>query len=262
MYKGIARADRIEHKPNIFAIGDIHGEYKLLMKLLAQYKPDTEQLVLIGDLLDKGPNSKSVLLECYYRSQDRYNPPVVLRGNHEELFLDFLKYPAARYDSYIVNGGGYTLCSLVGETYTMTNTPETIARRIKEQYADEIAFLEDCPVYYRRNNLLFVHAGVNLSFADFRQSDDQDFTWIRKQFQENTNQIMTVNKETGIEEPLKIIHGHTPNPVAPAFTQNKVNIDGGATFGGALVGVKFNVWGDVIEAHKVNKTLELQGSEL
>lgn len=262
MYKGIASADRIEHKPNIYVIGDVHGEYKLFMKLLEQYKPETEQLVLIGDLLDKGPNSKSVLLELFERSKDKYNPPVVLRGNHEELFIDFLAYPEAKHTAYVREGGGFTLASLLGEQQTMSNTPAQIATLINQQYAEEIQFLKDCPVYYRRNNLLFVHAGVNMQYKDFRQSTDQDFTWIRDIFNNSTRKLTQKNHETSVEESLKIIHGHTPTQEAPTFNNNRINIDGGATMGGSLVGVKLNIWGDILEIHKVHKTLELQGAEL
>ena len=46
----------------VYAIGDIHGEYDLFLELLEHFDSNTQQLVLLGDLLDRGPNSKQCLL--------------------------------------------------------------------------------------------------------------------------------------------------------------------------------------------------------
>lgn len=47
-------------KPYIYAIGDVHGEYDLFQKLVAHYDPSIHQLVLLGDLNDRG-DRKSVV---------------------------------------------------------------------------------------------------------------------------------------------------------------------------------------------------------
>ena len=45
----------------VYAIGDVHGKYDLFKKLVNEFDPLNHQLVLMGDLNDRGPNTK----ECF-----------------------------------------------------------------------------------------------------------------------------------------------------------------------------------------------------
>lgn len=45
----------------VFVIGDIHGSFDLLEKLLTYWNPEEEQLVFLGDYIDRGPDSLKVL---------------------------------------------------------------------------------------------------------------------------------------------------------------------------------------------------------
>ena len=47
-------------KPYVYVISDIHGQADLFDALLTDYDPVEHQLVLIGDLNDRGPDSKPV----------------------------------------------------------------------------------------------------------------------------------------------------------------------------------------------------------
>lgn len=253
---------RIDKRPNVFVIGDIHGEYHLFKKLLELWKSEEEQLILLGDLIDRGLHSKSVVEEVVsLAGEDKSNPVICLMGNHEELFLDFLNFPDIAYESYIAEGGGTTLSSFLGEEYVLSHTPEEVAAEIKRKYQKEVGYLSSLPRYYKRNNCLFVHAGVNINYKNFRHTEDQDFTWIREEFIENSNVLFEVNDTTRIPEAIKIVHGHTPTPDAPKFYKNRINIDGGAVFGGSLVGIKLDVYNDVKNIYKVKNTFELAGSE-
>ena len=75
-------------KPFIYAIGDVHGKYDLFEKLVKEYDPLLHQLVLIGDLNDRGSKTK----ECFLLGMGlvKETGAIYLRGNHEEYFLDFL----------------------------------------------------------------------------------------------------------------------------------------------------------------------------
>ncbi|MGO3608780.1 MAG: metallophosphoesterase, partial [Enterococcus sp.] len=69
----------------VFVIGDVHGEYELFQEILQKFEPAKQQLILIGDLNDRGPKSK----ECWLLGMElveKYQA-VYLRGNHEEYFL-------------------------------------------------------------------------------------------------------------------------------------------------------------------------------
>ena len=182
-------------KPYIYAIGDVHGEYDLFQKLVAHYDPSIHQLVLLGDLNDRGPRTK----ECFLLGMKlvKETNAVYLRGNHEEYFLQFLQAPEDWYAPY---------------------------------------------VYYEWEEYLFVHAGVDLTKKDWRQTSDRDFLWIREPFHTGKN-------NTG----KMIVFGHTITPMLYGDMQttdlwygdNLIGIDGGAVFGGSLHGVVFDQSGIV-----------------
>ena len=48
-------------KQEAFVIGDIHGMYHLLEDLLTHWCPEDQQLIFVGDLIDRGPNSKATV---------------------------------------------------------------------------------------------------------------------------------------------------------------------------------------------------------
>lgn len=75
-----------------FIIGDIHGAYDLLDDALAtvEFNPDADRLFSTGDLVDRGPDSESALR---YLGSPWFH---AVRGNHEQMFLDFYASPRAK----------------------------------------------------------------------------------------------------------------------------------------------------------------------
>ena len=77
----------------IYAIGDIHGQYDMLTQALDHIEQDggrDAKVVFLGDLVDRGPNSKLVvqhLIDGIAAGKDW----IVLRGNHDQLFANFLE---------------------------------------------------------------------------------------------------------------------------------------------------------------------------
>ena len=53
-------------KDKLFVIGDVHGQITMLNHLLEHWNPNEEQLLFVGDLVDRGENSKTTL-ELVYR---------------------------------------------------------------------------------------------------------------------------------------------------------------------------------------------------
>jgi len=62
-----------------FAISDIHGQLEKLESLLRFWNQDKEQLIFLGDYIDRGPNPLGVLKRvqscscCGYRNKDVKN---------------------------------------------------------------------------------------------------------------------------------------------------------------------------------------------
>ena len=236
-------------KNYLYAIGDIHGEYNLFEKLLEDFDEQQHQLVLIGDLNDRGPKTK----QCFFRGKELVETcgAIYLRGNHEEYFLQFLNSPEEWFQSYVNNGGKETMESLLHKGATEEYSPTEIAMMIRSHYKELIDFLMERPLYYEWNNYIFVHAGVDLDKQDWKKTSPHDFIWIREAFHKGKNQ-------TG----KTIVFGHTITPMLHGdmqttdlwFSDHKIGIDGGGVFGGSIHGVIFNKKGIVqdIEYQNLN----------
>ena len=216
-------------KKKAFVIGDIHGMYQPFRHLLAHHQPD-EQIIFLGDYIDRGPDSLSVLNAIWYFEQE-YDA-ICLRGNHEQMLLNFLEDPGENMEHYIQNGGWGTIQQLLGVKLSSSDQPAMkcpvqIAETINDNHPQLMAWLDSLPYYYEFGNFVCVHAGVNLSLSDWRQSTKRDFIWIREPFFEGENQ-------TG----RQFIFGHTPIQYFPPsvikrslfYRQGMWGIDGGAVY--------------------------------
>lgn len=220
-------------------ITDIHGCYEEFVELLEvlEYKRGVDRLVLMGDYIDRGKQSLQVL-ELVMELSEVENV-IVLGGNHEDMFLSWLDNPIfEREDIYFQNGGLKTVenfCKPYG-VYGKTARTKQI---IKRYYQKHIEFIRNLPDYFEDEKHIFVHAGVNLVYADWKNSSKQEFRWIRDMFWFQPN-------ETG----KKIIFGHTPtwflhsdarlgepkesHDVWMSKNKDRMCLDGGCVFGGKL----------------------------
>ncbi|MGG5343818.1 metallophosphoesterase family protein [Enterococcus sp. AZ192] len=235
-------------KDYLYVISDIHGEYELFKGLIDYFDPKVHQLVLIGDLNDRGPKTKESFLlgkELVEKYQAIY-----LRGNHEEYFLQFLNQPEDWFTSYVRNGGKETMESLLHKGASDEYSPTEIAMMICSRYKELIEFLKERPLYFEWKNYLFVHAGVDLAKKDWRETSPHDFIWIRDAFHQGKN-------NTG----KTIVFGHTITPMLHGdmettdlwISDHKIGIDGGAVFGGSVHGVIFNERGIVQDIELQNR---------
>lgn len=227
-------------KNYLYVIGDIHGEYDLFEKLLEDFDEEQHQLVLIGDLNDRGPKTK----QCFLKGKELVETydAVYLRGNHEEYFLQFLNNPEDWFQSYVRNGGKETIESLLHKGAVEEYSPTEISMMLRSRYQELIDFLMKRPLYYEWTNYILVHAGIDLEKRDWKKTSPHDFIWIREAFHKGRNR-------TG----KTIVFGHTITPMLHGdmqttdlwFSDSKIGIDGGAVFGGSIHGVIFDKKGIV-----------------
>ena len=219
-------------KDKLFVIGDVHGQITMLRRLLEHWNPGKEKLLFVGDLVDRGEDSKATL-ELIYRLKNEENA-IVLKGNHDEMLENFLMHPAPNMRQYYMNGGESTVNALLGRktkaSEWLKNTNE-----IKECYPWLLPMLKSLPLYYEWGDYLFTHAGVDLDKKNWRNTTPHDFVWIREGFYDRPN-------HTG----KKIIFGHTVTATLHKSSSNYgiwesgdglIGIDGGAVYGGLLHGV-------------------------
>lgn len=206
---------------SVLAIPDIHGYRTELDRVLAladaQCGPEA-RIVFLGDLTDRGPDSRGVidrLIEGIGAGRDW----VVLRGNHDQMFLDFLRDPGpgARWLSENI-GGRETLFSYgAGEAMADRDWP-AVAGCVPAAHR---AFLESLPEYHETESQFFVHAGIRPG-VPLAEQQREDLLWIRQEFHDDPR-----------DHGKLIVHGHTPVE-APTHYGNRLNLDAGAGFGRPL----------------------------
>lgn len=143
-------------------IGDVHGHYRSLYRLLELAEPDAEdQVYCLGDLIDRGPDSAKVV--ALVRSQGY----ISLMGNHEHLLLQVLAYPElSDLRSHWFQAGGQATLASFGSW---------------EALQELQPWLRQLPLYLDLGEIWLVHAGVDPDLPLSRQNANE-FCWIREHF--------------------------------------------------------------------------------
>lgn len=133
-----------------YAIGDIHGGSKTFRTLLDRLKlRPGDRLYLLGDLIDRGPDSKGVLDIILHLMAEGYDP-LPVRGNHEDMLLQSI----AGDDDYWMEGWG---------SETLGSFGVTSAKKIPARY---LTFLDQMPYIRSDESFVFVHAGLDMAADD------------------------------------------------------------------------------------------------
>lgn len=220
-----------------YAIGDIHGHrdrlegaHKLIEADRAANGDKDTPVVHMGDLVDRGPDSRGVLDYLIAGHMVGRNWVTIL-GNHDRMFAGFLN-DADYHDRGLRDdlhwfdprlGGAATLASYQVETAdrVIHEIQVDALRAVPQAHRDFIAGL---PAHYLRGDALFVHAGVRPG-VDLREQTQDDLVWIRKGFLDDTR-----------DHGVLVVHGHTAVE-CPLHYGNRLNIDGGTGYGRPLVPV-------------------------
>lgn len=230
----------------IFAVGDVHGQYTMFKELLDYWDEEKEQLVLLGDLGDRGEDPKACFELARHLVEEK--GAICLMGNHEVMLANFLEQPNQAAASYEMNGGMVTVQSLLNRQEGSYDAAE-LAEEIKSQYPWLLPFLKSRPLTFEWESYVFVHAGVDLTLDDWKDTTDYSYVWIREGFYDQPN-------HTG----KMIVFGHTITPMLHGKQVNTdiwqsgdglIGIDGGAVYGGTLHGVVFDREG-IQEQYKVD----------
>jgi serine/threonine protein phosphatase 1 len=143
-------------------IGDVHGYYDPLLRLLETIAPDSDdEIYFLGDLIDRGPDSAKVV---EFVRQGGY--PCLL-GNHEQMLLDAIGSGAISQNllqAWLYSGGCDTLLSY--------------DHNIPQEHLD---WFHAMPTYIDLGDVWLVHAGVHPDIPLENQNSDQ-FCWIRTEF--------------------------------------------------------------------------------
>lgn len=139
----------------IYAIPDIHGRLDLLdraLELLDQDGYDAKQdaLIFVGDVIDRGPNSKEVIDLIMSLIEDNPDTVKMIRGNHEDFPVDlYVRQRPHAMDSWLHNGMFSTL-----ESYAKENGGHF---RMSDEH---LKFLATRPYSLEIQGFFFSHAPV------------------------------------------------------------------------------------------------------
>ena len=209
----------------ILVVPDIHGYKAQLDRVLAladAHFGDGAKIVFLGDLVDRGPDSRGVI-ETLIKGIAAGRDWIVIRGNHDQLFLDYI----AGGDPTTPGGLSWLNERMGGrETLASYGVDEIVGRDRAEIVshipAEHVTFLDQLPYTYVTDELLFVHAGIRPG-VPLEDQDPFEMTWIRGEFLNDTR-----------DHGRLVIQGHTP-VAAPERCGNRVNLDAGAGYGYDLV---------------------------
>lgn len=218
----------------IYAVGDVHGCLDQLLDAERRIREDAVQyektglMILLGDYVDRGPRSAAVL-EHLSRPADTSLRRLPLCGNHDDVFLQFLRDPK-QMDRWLEFGGRQTLLSygLDAEHLVSRSGNDRNALRTMLQSSipgHHVEFLASLPVCLEIGDYVFVHAGLRPGVPVADQKDE-DLMWIRQPFLSRGPQL-----------PKIVVHGHTPVE-KPEFASGRIGIDTGTYYSGHLAVLK------------------------
>lgn len=201
----------------IASIGDTHGcaqeLREMIAKLLLRFGDTPSTIVMVGDYIDRGPDSRGVI-----DILRNWNHPTVrlvtLRGNHDEMMIRACLYDDKDMEEIWLtddSGGAMTVMSMGAEI-------NEYAQWMDDNLVDS----------YEEGNLFFCHAGVDPDY-DLKDQIADDLLWIREPFLSHRGSFGKV-----------VVHGHSPAYGAPEIKSNRVNVDTGCVFGGILSAVVFD----------------------
>lgn len=220
-------------------ISDIHGCYDEFNSLLekAKYMPNQDKLILLGDYVDRGMKSKQVIEKIQFLKKE-YGA-IVLKGNHDQMFVDAM---FSGEDGLWLNNGGYsTIESYCGfeffEDGFEWDRYELAKKYIIDNYRQDVGFLKSLPLYYETKYHIFVHAGINPFYEDWKNQPDNDFIWIRNMFYNNKN---SNTEKTVVFGHTATIELHDSTEIWFSPDGGKIGIDGSCAYGYQLNCLEIN----------------------
>ncbi len=239
-----------------YVFGDIHGRRDLFEALVAAVEADDAaaapaetSMILLGDLVDRGPDSAGVI--ALARDWRRRRTVRILAGNHEEMFLEaFDDLEMLRH--FVKHGGRETILSYDIERaqYNRLTLEELQVEMRRAVPAEDRAFLAGFEELIVAGEYCFVHAGID-PLVPIEEQKRSDMLWIRERFLRHSEPLSHV-----------VVHGHTIFE-AVDHREHRIGIDTGAFRTGRLTALVLE--GDTrrtIQAVETEGTVAIEHADL
>lgn len=215
----------------VFAFGDVHGQFELLNRMLQKIRVEVAStsglrahIIGLGDYIDRGPDSARVLDLLVGLSRDRSLDFTALKGNHEDVFLQFLDKPKEIGPLWMQIGGEDTLhsygLSLPGRPAAseFLKVRDDLASRLPTAH---LSLMLNLSTRLTLADYFFCHAGIRHG-VPLEDQSDQDLMWLRKGHTRDGEHLEKI-----------IVHGHKP-VMKPEIRPYRINVDTGAYLTGVL----------------------------
>ena len=214
-----------------YAIGDVHGYLDHMAVALDYCAHDAAaagkkgRAHLLGDYVDRGPNSAGVLNYLINEPCPDHMEWLPICGNHDYVFYSTCKDDKFELSyEWWLHGGQQTLMSY-GWDPIINGLPNSIGEWVPKEH---LTFIEQLPMANKVGNLLFVHAGIQPG-KPLEQQTLKDLMWIRGEF-------LTHKESHGVT----VIHGHSPEKENPIYHGNRVAMDSGCFYTGEIAVARFD----------------------
>lgn len=204
-------------------IGDIHGHDDLLKALLERIARESPaaRIVCVGDVIDRGPSSA----EALRRLRDMGDDVIVLRGNHEQMMLDFLDATGDHGARWLRSGGTATLGSFGIQALSGAEDEHVLLQArvaLQDALSDGLGgWLRNLPLFWRSGNVAVVHAGADPR-VPIEQQAPAHLMWGHPGFGRRAR-----------SDRVWVVHGHTI-VATPRTGVGTVSVDTGAYASGCL----------------------------
>lgn len=193
-----------------FVIGDVHGRRSQLRRLteMLPRNASADTLILLGDLIDRGediPGVVSDVLQMQREAEAKGEAPlIVLRGNHEQMLLDFIDTGNTLWLHQAV-GSQRTWEQYTGHFLAVESVEgiESARREIAEAIPSEhLEFFRSLPLFHEDEYAFYVHAGLE-GCRHPSETAPQQLLWAR-----NNDFFKHYHGKP-------CVFGHTPTPLLP-----------------------------------------------
>ena len=145
-----------------FAVSDVHGNLDYLKGLLDKISFSTDDiLILLGDLVEKGPDSIGTLR--YVMELCSTHTVYVLQGNCDRLLFDPDISSQWLY-RYRNSWGGHHMMNefarLLGLPVSCEQDVDILRQRVRQEFPEMAAFLSGLPTVLESEHYVFVHGGL------------------------------------------------------------------------------------------------------
>ena len=224
-----------------YVIADIHGEYDMFLELINKIGlKDSDELYILGDVVDRGPHPIKTLLKLMEMSN-----VIPIVGNHELMALDGLKFLNSEITHESIESvNAETLGNLLAWQESGSDTTIAEFRELSPEMRKEVIdFILNFSMYEEvaagGKAFLLIHAGLG-NYSPDKAIDDyslRDIVWDRADY------------DICYFKDIFVVTGHTPTQVIednpkPGFIfrkNNHIAIDCGSCFpGGRLAAIRLD----------------------